>query len=101
MWCYWIDQHLAKTEQSAEGWHSWAKNTMKFEASRADTEKAKGAIQDSVKFSMARRAPLGPEHMKWPSSAKGRAKKTSGYECGVTMALGTWGFRSGPEEILV
>jgi hypothetical protein len=83
MWCYWIDQHLAKTEQSAEGWHSWAKNTMEFEAPRADTEKAKGAIQDSVKFSMARGAPLGPEHMKWPSSANGRTKKTSGY--------GMWG----------
>jgi hypothetical protein len=40
-------------------------------------------LPDVVKFSMARGAPLGPEHMKWPSSAKGRTKKTGGY--------GMWG----------
>lgn len=70
MWCYWIDLHLAKTEQSAAGWHTWAKNDLKVDASTAKTEKAKKTIEKFVDTSMAHGAPLGPDQMKWPSGAK-------------------------------
>jgi chitinase len=83
MWCYWIDLHLAKTEQSAAGWHTWAKNNLKADASTAKTEKAKKTIEKFVDTSMAHGAPLGPDQMKWPSGAKGSTQKASGY--------GMWG----------